>query len=124
MLVKEHVSHAEYRSAPPLRPDCRDAAAAGAEIELLYPPAGARLYIPVDLTGTHSRAVLEAVHRRSDATLYWHLDGEFLGETRHFHRWPLAAEPGGHRLTVIDDRGRAVERRFEILGADDAMAGE
>ncbi len=115
--------HADYRSVPPARPDCRDASAASAELEVLYPPSGARLYIPVDLTGARSRAVLEAVHRRPDAVLYWHLDGEFLGETRHFHRWPLDAAPGKHRLTLIDDRGYSLERRFEILGAsDDASA--
>jgi penicillin-binding protein 1C len=115
--------HAEYRSLPPLRADCRDAAAASADLEILYPPPGARFYIPVDLAGARSRAVLEAVHRRADAVVYWHLDGAFLGQTRHFHRWPLDAAPGPHRLTLIDDRGRTLERRFEILGTgDDAAA--
>lgn len=112
--------HPGYRSLPPFRGDCREAAAEGAAgpIELLYPMAGTRLYIPVDLDGRFSRTVFEAVHRQPDTTLYWHLDDEFLGTTRTFHQQAVLVGPGRHRVILVDETGNRLERHFEVLSKE------
>jgi penicillin-binding protein 1C len=111
--------HPHYRPLPAWRDDClAGARAMNSEppMALIYPHAGTAIYIPVELNGRLGRAVFRAVHQRADATLYWHLDAAYLGETRHFHEWALTAEPGWHTLTLVDDQGFRLKQRFKVLG--------
>jgi penicillin-binding protein 1C len=105
-------AHAEYRPLPPLRADCQTAAST---LAVLYPDANARVLIPRELDGRRGRTVFEAVSRRRDATIYWHIDGEYLGETHTFHQQSLDMDPGEHILTLVDDAGERVVRRFEVV---------
>jgi penicillin-binding protein 1C len=107
--------HAEYRPLPAMRADCRDTPTNRPALAVLYPEANARVLIPRDLDGSRGRAVFEAVSRRRDATLYWHLDGEYLGETHTFHQQSLDMDPGEHILTLVDDEGERVARRFQVI---------
>ena len=113
--------HAEYRPLPRFRSDCR----LTAEIEgndgpiaFLYPNAGTRLYIPTDLAEERGETIFEAVHRDSNATLFWHLDDRYLGRTTTFHQQALDVTPGVHVVTVVDLLGNRLSRRFEVLGRD------
>lgn len=111
--------HSEYRSLPPWREDCIAGLLQIDEdqpIEFIYPNEESRIYIPMDLDGKRSRVILKAVHRNPAAQLYWHLDDEFLGETKVFHEREAALEPGLHRLLVIDKQGYRLERRFRVIG--------
>ena len=109
-------THAEYRPLPALRADCAAVRVGGrAGLALLYPDPNARVLIPRELDGSRGRTVFEAVSRRRDATLYWHLDGEYLGETHTFHQQSLDMDPGEHILTLVDDEGERVARRFQVI---------
>jgi penicillin-binding protein 1C len=107
-------AHAEYRPLPAARADCQ-ADTARPALALLYPDPNSTVLIPQELDGSRGRAVFEAVHRRRDATLYWHLDGGYLGETHTFHQQSLDIDPGEHILTVVDDAGERVARRFQVI---------
>jgi len=112
-------SHAKYRALPALRPDCRSHIASTKQhgpIDILYPLPGTRIYIPVDLGQQKSRTVFEAVHSKTDSTLFWHLDEKYLGATENFHNLALNIEPGKHTLTLVDETGYRLTRRFEVLG--------
>jgi penicillin-binding protein 1C len=109
-------AHAEYRPLPAMRADCgRERAAGRQSLALLYPDANARVLIPRELDGNRGRTVFEAVHRRREATIYWHLDDQYLGETHTFHQQSLDIDPGEHILTLVDDEGERVARRFQVL---------
>jgi penicillin-binding protein 1C len=111
--------HAEYHSLPPYRKDCRNMVASSGEqgpIDFIYPNFGTRLYIPIDLGEKKGRTVFEAAHRDSDATLFWHLDDQYLGSTKVFHQMALDVQPGRHTITVVDKDGNRLSRRFEVLG--------
>ncbi len=109
--------HAEYRPLPALRADCqgqgRDRSTPA--LALIYPDKNASVLIPDELDGSRGRTVFEAVHRRRDAVVYWHLDDRYLGETHTFHRQSLDMTPGEHILTLVDDEGERVARRFQVL---------
>jgi penicillin-binding protein 1C len=119
--------HAAYRPLPAMRADCARnggltnnlAGVAGrpgrTALAILYPDANARVLIPGELDGRRGRTVFEAVHRRREARVYWHLDDEYLGETHTFHQQSLDIAPGEHILTLVDDQGERVARRFEVL---------
>jgi penicillin-binding protein 1C len=111
--------HAEYQPLPALRADCvaRGAAVSSqrGSLALLYPDVNGRVLIPRELDGSRGRTVFEAVHRQGDATIYWHLDDRYLGETHTFHQQSLDIDPGEHILTLVDNEGQRVTRRFEVL---------
>jgi penicillin-binding protein 1C len=107
--------HPEYRPLPPWRSDCRGPEA-DSPIAWIYPHAQTRLYIPIDLDGGKGRAVFEAAHSRSGATLHWHLDGRYLGTTETLHQQALDVAPGRHALTVVEAWGNEAARSFEVLG--------
>jgi penicillin-binding protein 1C len=109
-------AHAEYRQLPPMRAGCEASPEAGhGSLALIYPESNARVLIPRELDGTRGRTVFEAVSRRREATIYWHLDGQYLGETHTFHQQSLDIDPGEHILTLVDDTGEHVARRFQVL---------
>lgn len=110
-----------YRPLPPQHPDCAGAAG-DASMDFLYPEAGSRVYIPVELGGERGRVVFAVAHRRTDATLHWHLDDQYLGTTRTFHERALDIAPGRHTITVVDQWGERTGRSFEVLALDAAGA--
>ncbi|MEO8062043.1 MAG: penicillin-binding protein 1C [Pseudomonadota bacterium] len=109
-------AHAGYRPLPGLRAGCQ-ATRSGAKptLALLYPDMNARVLIPRELDGSRGRTVFEAISRRREATIYWHLDDRYLGETHTFHQQSLDIDPGEHILTLVDEKGERVARRFRVL---------
>ena len=97
------LSHINYRQLPPMMPGCD-----GADIrplDIIYPNHGAILYTPVDFEGKKQSIVCEATHHNPDATIYWHLDNEYLGSTQYMHSMAIQPAPGTHTLTIVDDAG-------------------
>ena len=83
-------------------------------MEFLYPEGGSILTLPRQLDGSEGGAVFQAVHRDPAATLYWHLDDTYLGETRLIHQMRLSPAPGKHTVTVVDGDGNSVSIPFTI----------
>ena len=83
-------------------------------VEFIYPASGTTLSLPRQLDGTVEGVVFRAAHHRPDATLWWHLDQTYVGETRFLHQLRLAPEPGPHTLTVVDQQGNTASIRFEV----------
>jgi penicillin-binding protein 1C len=99
--------HPEYQVRP-----VRDAT----QLEFLYPEPGAILTLPRQLDGSTPGAVFQAVHRDPNATLFWHLDEEYLGTTHLLHQMHLAPTPGRHTVTVVDGDGHSVSVGFTVAG--------
>lgn len=112
------LSHSSYRELPPFRSDCsgNGPLAGAAPLEIVYPAQFARIRIPKRNSNERSKMVFEAAHTNLSATLFWHLDSNYLGSTAHgLHEIGLDARPGLHRLTVVDDAGNRLEREFEVV---------
>ena len=84
------------------------------EIEFIYPQSGTTLYLPRQLSGEVEGAVFRVAHHRPDATLWWHLDQTYVGETRFLHELRLAPPVGKHSLTVVDDKGNSLSIVFTV----------
>lgn len=104
--------HLDYHPLPPLKPGCEEEPSA--QIAILYPEHHAVLYIPRGLSGEPEQVVMRAAHVRPDATLYWHLDDVYLGETHHLHQWACFLAPGNHILTLVDEQGNRRSILFEV----------
>jgi penicillin-binding protein 1C len=101
--------------------------AAGEDVLALFnPQPGAQIYVPRELDGGEGRIVFaaahrdaahrDAAHREPGARIHWHLDGVYLGSTSVFHEMEARPAPGFHILTLVDERGNTLSRRFESLG--------
>ncbi|AXJ01837.1 penicillin-binding protein 1C [Cyclonatronum proteinivorum] len=109
-------NHPGYRPLPPWKPGCEPQESPGMAMALIYPTDGAEIYIPYELDGGRGKTVFEAVHEQGDVRLYWHLNEEFAGSTQGIHQLAVTPEPGRYRLTLVDEHGQQLTRRFTIMG--------
>lgn len=114
--------HSDYRPLPSYRSDCMEAidGFVTASMSLIYPGENGLIYVPIELDGQRGRTVFEAAHRDIHATIYWHLDGKYLGATRDIHQIALAPKPGEHMVTLVDENGERVQRKFAVLAKEQA----
>ena len=84
------------------------------EVQFIYPLSGAVLSLPRQLDGSIQGVVFRAAHHNSAETLWWHLDGAYIGETTLLHEMRLAPPPGKHTLTVVDGEGNTAFVSFSI----------
>ncbi len=105
-----------YRALPPYRSDCQPTTATAA-MDLLYPHENSRIFVPRELNGEPGSSIFELAHRRPNTEVYWHLDGQYLGATRNIHQFALAPTEGKHLLTIVDQHGEILERRFEVMSS-------
>ncbi len=103
-----------YHSLPPFKQGCSNPSVI-ASMDIIYPKPNSKIYLPRDLDGTLSNTVFEVAHRSSTATVYWHLDGDFIGTTKKSHRIALAPQEGNHLLTLVDENGESMQRTFKVL---------
>ena len=112
--------HPDYQPLPPFHPNCsvENHHHATSQIQIIYPPAGAKIIVPIDLDGQLSKTIFRATHRNSNKKIFWHLNQTYLGSTQDFHELALNPPPGKHSLTLIDESGEQTVRSFEILGKE------
>jgi penicillin-binding protein 1C len=108
-------SHADYRRLPPWRAGEAQAGPARTNLSLVFPEPGGRIYIPIDLDGERGRTIFRAAHRDPRTTVFWHLDGVYLGETTELHDMEARPGPGLHRLTLVDEYGEECALEFFCL---------
>lgn len=106
--------HADYKPLPPYREGCGNTSPEES-MDLYYPQPGARIYIPVEISGQRGSTVFTAAHRDPDMQIYWHLDQQFLGATRYKHQMAVSPPAGKHILTLVDEQGSRITRSFEVL---------
>ncbi len=107
-------SHSDYLPLPPIRPDCFEDR--NLPLGLIYPQKNSKILVPVEIDGKIGRTVFKATHRDPAMKLFWHLNNEFIGNTEDIHQIAVAPQPGMYVLTIVDEVGNYLERRFEIVG--------
>lgn len=91
----------------------------GKVMEIIYPQADAKIYVPLEVSGEKGRTVFTAAHRKPGIKIFWSIDDQFVGTTQNFHQMGLNPSPGKHILTLVDENGISVSREFEILEKED-----
>ncbi|MBE3130463.1 MAG: penicillin-binding protein 1C, partial [Acidobacteria bacterium] len=110
-------SHSDYRPLPPFRPGSgeRESDRSTPNLSLIFPEQGGKIYVPIELDGRPGRTVFHAAHRNPRATMFWHMDGQYLGETTELHDREARPGPGAHTLTLVDETGEELVRTFTCL---------
>ena len=70
------------------------------------------------LSGGINYCIKKIYEINPQATIYWHLDGRYIGATRELHQMAIAPAPGKHVLTLVDENGEQVRRMFTVLAKD------
>jgi penicillin-binding protein 1C len=111
------VKHSDYHVLPPFKQGC-DGLGTTVSMEMIYPKNNAFIYIPIELDGTRGKIILTAAHRNPGTKIYWHLDGNYLGQTTAFHQFSISPVPGKHVLTLVDENGERLVQTVSILAKD------
>lgn len=104
--------NANYVPLPPMRQDC-DMSATD-QISIISPEHGTSVVIPRNFDGKAGSIVMKAVCRMSEATLFWHLDDDYLGQTTNVHQMAASPQKGQHKLTLVDNRGNMKTIYFTV----------
>lgn len=108
--------YSDYKLLPPYLKGCKPETQIKS-MAMLYPRnPNAKISIPRNLDGSLSDIVFEAVHRSSEATIYWHLDDKYVGTTKTFHKLALQPSVGNHTLTLVDVDGETLVMPFIVEG--------
>lgn len=95
--------HANYHKLPPLRNDC--VGNTFDQLDFIYPEHGSTIIIPRGFDGSSEHIVFEAACRREHATLYWHLNDTYIGETTGTHKISVQPSIGDYTLSIVDEKG-------------------
>lgn len=108
-------NHPDYKVLPNYKPECL-ARVSDKAMVLLYPKPNSKIYVPVEIDGNMGRTIFEATHRSISTTVYWHLDDQYIGETKEIHQLALNPGIGKHKLMLVDENGISVQTKFEAVG--------
>lgn len=98
-------NHPDYSAA---------SAKSGHSMEFISPGDGSHLRLPRQLEGSKGQVVFNLAHRKTGIAVWWHLDGEYIGQTTGIHQKQFSPSPGWHSLTVVDAEGSTASIRFYI----------
>lgn len=98
--------HPEYSPLPPFKPGCGQSSRS--PMQFIYPQMNAHVFLPKQLDGSLGTITFELVHSNRKATVFWHLDEEYVTSTEDFHKVSITPSPGKHSITVVDDEGNSL----------------
>lgn len=101
---KQH--YPDYKTLPPFMPGCGEDT--HSPMAFIYPQSNAHVYLPKQLDGSDGEITFELAHSNSNATIFWHIDSEYLGTTRDFHKYTFRPSRGKHSITVVDNEGNTL----------------
>lgn len=110
-------SNPYYKSLPPLKLDCRGSVSTD-HMEFIYPKDHSKIVLTKSLSGYTNELICKIAHADAEASLFWYLDDNFIGQTEHFHEMAILPSEGKHRITVIDSFGNERSISIEIQKTD------
>ncbi len=108
-------AHPGYKLLPPFRSDCQNSQTAS-PMQFVYPQNGEKIFVTKGVTGKREPIVFELTHHHPATKIYWNLDKQYVGMTQNNHHLAFIPLPGKHTLTVVDQQGKSLSIKFEILG--------
>ncbi|GHT43802.1 penicillin-binding protein 1C [Bacteroidia bacterium] len=104
--------HPDYQSLPPFKPGCGEDSRQ--PMQFIYPQGNSQVQLPKQLDGSRSAITFELAHSKPNATVYWHIDREYIAATTDFHTLSVTLSDGQHHITAVDDEGNTVSCRVEV----------
>jgi penicillin-binding protein 1C len=109
-FYKQH--HPEYKALPPFKPGCGEDSRQ--PMQFIYPQGNVKVHLPKQLDGSAGDITFELAHSNRNATVFWHIDNEYIASTTDFHKLSVKLSIGNHFVTVVDDEGNTLSCRIEV----------
>ncbi|MCX6181163.1 MAG: penicillin-binding protein 1C [Bacteroidetes bacterium] len=106
-------NHPNYKVLPDYKAECL-AKISDRAFVIQYPKPNSTIYVPVEIDGKRGRTIFEATHRNVNTKLFWHLDEDYIGETKEIHQFSLNPSAGKHVLMLVDENGISSSVKFEV----------
>ena len=106
-------SHPDYVPLPPLLPGS-SSPESSSPLAFIYPEPGSSIFIPTSLDGSPGEVVFTAAHLNPETEVFWHLDSEYVGQTRFIHSLSLRPSRGSHTITAVDASGNSASVGFTV----------
>lgn len=104
--------HPEYRSLPPFKSGC------GGDthrvMQFIYPQGNTKIKIPRQLDGSEGKITFELAHNCQNATVFWHIDNDYICSTTDIHQISIHLTTGKHYITAVDNEGNSIALAVEI----------
>lgn len=107
--------HPDYEALPPFSEKCSKNDKKNS-MDIIYPRELTKIYIPIDIDGKIGQVIFQIAHRSPEKIIYWHIDNLYIGSTKDYHEMSFNIDEGEHILTLVDENGETLIRKFEILG--------
>lgn len=104
--------HPEYKLLPPLKPGCGEDAIS--PMQFIYPQMNSRVFLPKQMDGSPGQMTFELAHNNPQATVFWHLDEDYITSTEDYHKVSLIPSKGKHSMTVVDNDGNTLSVSFYV----------
>ena len=102
----------DFKIPPPWHPDIKDAAQ---HLKIIFPDKNTLLCFGED---NNMNVHFKAMSENKNATLYWHVDDNYIGATTNIHELQYALPLGKHTLSVIDENGNEQQTTFNVSKAN------
>ncbi len=106
--------NADYKILPAFKQGCQ-VTTSQKQMELVYPQHDAKIFVPKEIDGVKGKTIFTAAHRNNEAKIFWTLDNSFAGTTQHYHQLAISPSKGLHTITITDEQGNSITKKFEIL---------
>ncbi len=106
--------NADYKILPAFKQGCT-VVETQKQMELIYPQNELKIFVPKEMNGEKGKTVFSATHRNNATKIFWTLDNTFAGTTQHYHQLALSPSKGLHTITITDEQGNSITKKFEIL---------
>lgn len=108
--------HPDYVVLPPFNPACHETIERNQKImEFIYPINISRIHVAKNYQNKENPVVFHITHKSPDAIINWHMDDEYLGQTRGDHKIQVLLKTGHHVLSCVDQKGNLAKCRFEVV---------
>ncbi len=104
--------HPWYESLPNFKEECK--VKEDNVMDFVYPRNFTQMYLPKNENGNIQPMVVRVSHKDKDAIITWMLDEQYLTQTSNLHECPIKASYGKHRLVLMDNQGRHIQKSFEV----------
>ncbi|MDR0547156.1 MAG: penicillin-binding protein 1C [Dysgonamonadaceae bacterium] len=101
---KQH--HPDYQSLPPFKQGCGNDASQA--MQFIYPQGNAVVHLTKQLDGSEGKITFQIAHNRRNATIFWHIDSEYMTATTDFHKLSVHLVVGRHFVIATDDEGNTI----------------
>ncbi len=84
-------------------------------MDFIYPKVYTNIFLPKDFNGNTNDVIFRLAHGTPEVKVFWYLDKTFIGTSKDIHEMAIhPKKTGKHIVTVVDELGNEVKRRFNI----------